>query len=231
MHQTGASLGRVDGTTAAAAAATSAPAAAAAGQTRSSGGGGSALESGELGHALSDPLKNAGAFFGQTTLGATDPFFDAATTTQAYPFHQLPLDAYTAVFDRHALGAGSELAATFGFWFTLLDFDSNCLITRREWDAAVTALREASAHPQQAREYSSYDRWRADKLRERRVAWEPRRAFQAPLTAQQEIGWHAGKPAARLPSDRAKLSSTDVTRREGRTATTYYGYMNMLGTH
>jgi hypothetical protein len=72
----------------------------------------------------------------------------------------------------------------------------------------------------QAREYSSYDRWRADKLRERRGAWEPRRAFQAPLTAQQEIGWHAGKPAARLPSDRAKLSSTDVTRREGRTAVT-----------
>ncbi|KIZ02710.1 flagellar associated protein [Monoraphidium neglectum] len=81
----------------------------------------------------------------------------------------------------------------------------------------------------QAREYSSFDRWRADKLRERRVAWDPQRSFQAPLTAQQEVGWHALKPRFRMPTDVVKLSSTDVTKREGRTATSYYGYMNMLG--
>jgi hypothetical protein len=135
---------------------------------------------------------------------------------QSYEFHELPIDDFTAVFDRHALGVGSELARTFEvpgqdtapraalgamldellgrrarkaelqarwvgaccglrarmlipgrqshppvwqvdtltcqhqqFWFTFLDFDSNCLITRREWDAAIAALREASASPQQ----------------------------------------------------------------------------------
>lgn len=93
-------------------------------------------------------------------------------------------------------------------------------MSRAEWDAGVAALREASAAPQAAREYSSYSRWRADRLRERRVGWAPQRAFQAPLTAAQEVGWHAAKTLTKLPGDRARLSSTDVTRREGRTKTT-----------
>lgn len=99
---------------------------------------------------VADPLFNAGAFFGQTTLGATgapararahglrtrhlrkptpthtpptllpararypDPFFDAATTTVAYPFHEIDPDAYAAVFDAHILGAGSRVAAALG---------------------------------------------------------------------------------------------------------------------
>ncbi|KAI8465717.1 MAG: flagellar associated protein [Monoraphidium minutum] len=210
-------------------------------------------------HAPGDPLANAGAFFGQTTLGATDPFFDAATTTQAYPFHEIDPDVYSQVFEHHVLGAGSGVAATLRvdggcsalrcdlgamlnevlgrqarkaelqFWFTFLDFDSNCILSRAEWELAVSRMRECSANPQQAREYGSYDRWRADKLRERRVAWEPQRSFQAPLTTQQEVGWHTLKPRFPMPSDRAKLSSTDVTRREGRTAASYYGPMAMLG--
>lgn len=213
------------------------------------------------GHHVSDPLANAGAFFGQTTLGARDPFFDAATTTQHYLFHEIDQSAYDEVFERHLLGPHNEVAATLGIdgsqyalrcdlgdmlnellgrqarkaelqsWFTFLDFDSNCVMSRKEWDLATGLLREFSAHPQQAREYSSYDRWRADKLKERRVAWEPQKAFQAAMTAQQEIGWHAAKPHFKLPTEQARLSSTDVIRREGRTATSYYGYMNMLGAH
>jgi hypothetical protein len=50
-----------------------------------------------VGAGAADPLANAGAFFGSTTLGATDPFFDAAATTATYPFHALDARAYAEV--------------------------------------------------------------------------------------------------------------------------------------
>jgi hypothetical protein len=36
-------------------------------------------------------------------------------------------------------------------WFTFLDFDSSCVLSRREWDLAIGRLRECSANPQQVR--------------------------------------------------------------------------------
>ena len=57
-----------------------------------SGGGGSSRARG--GGAC---LLNAGAFFGQTTLGVTDPFADAATMSVDYPFHKIDPAAYEEV--------------------------------------------------------------------------------------------------------------------------------------
>lgn len=57
------------------------------------------------------------------------------------------------------------------------------------------------------------------------MAWDPQRSFQAPLTTQQEVGWHTLKPRFKMPTDTVKLSSTDVTSGgEGRTAASYYGF-------
>jgi hypothetical protein len=46
-------------------------------------------------------------------------------------------------------------------------------------------LQSFSEAPQKARQYSSYDAWRADALRNRRVSWQPQRSFQEPLTTSQ----------------------------------------------
>jgi hypothetical protein len=45
---------------------------------------------------------------------APDPFFDAATSTQSYPFHLIDAQVYGAVFARHALGPGSAVAQGLG---------------------------------------------------------------------------------------------------------------------
>lgn len=205
-----------------------------------------------------DPLANSGHFFGMTTLGATDPFFDAASTTHQYPFHEIPEEAYMEVFERHKLGASSSIAATLEVdgdssvlrgklgdmlndllgrqavkvelqaWFTFLSYDRGCIMCREEYRQAVQLLREFSAHPQKARQYSSYDHWRADHLQHRRVEWNPQTSLQEPLTASQQIGWHAAKPHMEPVEKRFPLSHTDVTKKEGRNAATYYGYMTLL---
>ena len=72
-------------------------------------------------------------------------------------------------------------------------------------------------------EYSSYDTQRADWLRHSRVGYEARQMYKAPLTTTQDIGWHASKPAPPGQDKRRVLNTTDVTRKEGRTAESYFG--------
>lgn len=48
------------------------------------------------------------------------------------------------------------------------------------------------------------------------------RTCKVPMTAAQEYGWHALKP--RPPHHPHHVNHTDVTKGEGRTASTYYGY-------
>jgi hypothetical protein len=43
-----------------------------------------------------------------------------------------------------------------------------------------------------------------------------------------QIGWHAAKPHMELVEKGFPLSHTDVTKKEGRNAATYYGYMTLL---
>jgi hypothetical protein len=43
-----------------------------------------------------------------------------------------------------------------------------------------------------------------------------------------QIGWHAAKPHMEAVEKRFPLSHTDVTKKEGRNAATYYGYMTLL---
>lgn len=76
-----------------------------------------------------DPLANSGHFFGMTTLGATDPFFDNAATTVCYPFHLIPEERYLEVFRTHLL-TGHEYEA-------ILRIDGSKHILRGRWDAAA----------------------------------------------------------------------------------------------
>jgi hypothetical protein len=49
-----------------------------------------------------------------STLGATDPFFDAASTTHHYPFHEIPEEAYmeASATQFHSVEHGSPASAT-----------------------------------------------------------------------------------------------------------------------
>lgn len=248
-----------------------------------------------------------------STLGATDPFFDAAATTLHYPFHEIPEERYTEVFEQHKLGADSHIATTLQVdgdssvfrgklgdmlnailgrqatktelqvrsssiattsqhllsacaakgqlqqlcwhgavyvlagwqpvvstdptratlytvtdakyrqpraavccvatalcwqhtylsqhtqqkliqtwfclqaWFTFTDFDRGCIMCRQEYEQAVQLLRQFSANPQQAKSYTSFDRWKADHRLHRRVEWDPQQALQEPVTAAQQV--------------------------------------------
>ena len=51
-----------------------------------------------------DPLANSGQFFGMTTLGATDPFFDNAASTSQYRFHDISEDTFLDAFEQNVLG-------------------------------------------------------------------------------------------------------------------------------
>ncbi len=96
-----------------------------------------------------------------------------------------------------------------------------------EYELAVTMLRAFSAEPQQARQYSSYEVWRADWLRNRRVKWEVTHAFQQPLTTAQQIGWHCIKPHIPAGEKKISLTHTDVTKGEGRCAGAYADILNI----
>eukprot|EP00775_Hariotina_reticulata_P004473 gene4473-4727_t len=211
-----------------------------------------------MAQAADDPLANSGHFFGMTTLGATDPFHDNAATTLRYPFHEIPSETYMHVFEQHKLGCDSEIAQTLQVnggnsilrgklgqmlneilcrqahkaelqaWFTFCDYDRGCIMTRAEYEQAVHMLCQFSGNPQKARQYSSFDRWRADHMQHRRVEWDAQMSLQEPITATQQIGWHAAKPHAAPQEERFRLSRTDVTLKEGRSAATYYGYMTLL---
>eukprot|EP00879_Flechtneria_rotunda_P016596 GHRR01017366.1.p1 GENE.GHRR01017366.1~~GHRR01017366.1.p1 ORF type:complete len:179 (+),score=46.95 GHRR01017366.1:302-838(+) len=164
-----------------------------------------------------DPLANSGHFFGMTTLGATDPFFDNAASTAHYPFHELPEDIYMQAFEQFKLGAHSEIATTLQVdgeqcifrgklgdmlnhilgrqakktelqaWFTFCDFDRGCIMCREEYQQAVDLLTQFSANPQKAKQYSSFDRWRADRTQHRRVDWNAQKSMQEPLTSTQQV--------------------------------------------
>jgi hypothetical protein len=72
-------------------------------------------------------------------------------------------------------------------WFTFLSYDRGCIMCMEEYCQAVQLLRQFSANPQKARQYSSYDHWRADHLQHRRVEWNPQTSLQEPLTASQQV--------------------------------------------
>lgn len=73
-------------------------------------------------------------------------------------------------------------------WFTFLSYDRGCIMCREEYEQAVRQLREFSANPQKAKQYSSYDRWQSDHKQHRRVDWNPQTSLQEPLTATQQVG-------------------------------------------
>jgi hypothetical protein len=48
------------------------------------------------------------------------------------------------------------------------------------------------------------------------------------LSLRAQVGWHAPKHHQPPPAERFTLPHTDVTRKEGRTAATYYGHLTLL---
>jgi hypothetical protein len=55
----------------------------------------------------------------------------------------------------------------------------------------------------------------------------PQQTLARPLTASQVVGWHAAKPGAAAREEVHCLNHTDVTKREGRTAASFYGLYTM----
>lgn len=68
-----------------------------------------------------------------------------------------------------------------------LDFDRGCIMAQQEFSQGIQQLRAWSASPQQARQYSSFQRMSADKKQHRRVDWSAQRALQEPVTAAQTV--------------------------------------------
>ena len=165
------------------------------------------------------------AFFGLTMLGQPNPILDQNASTYAYPFHQVDLDKYQEVFSKYLIGAcnvatvlevdGDEhiLRASLGdmlrdllgrqprrfelqAWFTYLDFDRSSVMSLSEYCKATEELRAFSATPTQPKQYTSYEAYRTHHVKHARREYELQSSLKAPLTVQQEIGWHAKKPAS-----------------------------------
>jgi hypothetical protein len=65
-------------------------------------------------------------------------------------------------------------------------------MTHDEYMTGIQSLREWSVQPQQARQYSSFNRMAADKKQHRRVEYNAQQALQEPITAAQivsDIPW------------------------------------------
>ena len=93
---------------------------------------------------------------------------------------------------------------------------------REEFELAIEGLREVSACPAKASTYNSFAQYHADWLRHARVEYERQHACRMPMTSSQEVGWHNIKPGPQ--HHKHHLNATDVTKREGQTAASYYGH-------
>jgi hypothetical protein len=52
------------------------------------------------------------AFFGLTTLGASDPIYDGTGASQDWPFHLHSDEAYVELFNKYLIGSDSSIALT-----------------------------------------------------------------------------------------------------------------------
>lgn len=60
-------------------------------------------------------------------------------------------------------------------------------MTHDEYMTGIQSLRAWSVQPQQARQYSSFNRMAADKKQHRRVEYNAQQALQEPITAAQTV--------------------------------------------
>ncbi|GAX72897.1 hypothetical protein CEUSTIGMA_g352.t1 [Chlamydomonas eustigma] len=108
-------------------------------------------------------------------------------------------------------------------WFTALDFDRSAILGINEYRSCTQNLVEFSGNPKLAKEYTSFVHFNESWRRHNRVEYNLQQTNRAPMTTNQDIGWHSLKPG---PTDRIfkGLSQTDVTKQEGRNAADYYGH-------
>lgn len=78
-------------------------------------------------------------------------------------------------------------------------------MSQHEFMTGVRQLREWSAQPQQAKQYSSHVQMVADKKQHRRVEWEAQKALQEPVTAAQTVSVYM---CGRLPGSHDGTSIT-----------------------
>ena len=69
-----------------------------------------------------------------------------------------------------------------------LDFDSNCVVSRAEYQAAYRALKASCAKLGEQREWSSFTGKRLDVLRHKRLRYEPQDTLVGGVTEAQQIG-------------------------------------------
>jgi hypothetical protein len=194
--------------------------------------------------------------FGTTAAGMVNHFTEATAISKEYCFHEMPQSHYMNVFTNHTLGNvklaeelqvnGSEtiLRGNLGAmlhdilgreprkheleaWFTFCDFDRCCTMDINEYERSIQQLVNFSAQPADAKTYTSWGLKETHRHQARLVENCPQSSLARPLTASQEVGWHAVKPGAAMREEVHCLNHTDVTKREGRTAATYFGHYTM----
>ena len=83
-----------------------------------------------------------------------------------------------------------------------------------------------ASDPRDPAVHGSHARLTADRAKNRRPRDDPQSAYAKPLTASQELGWHARQArisALGVPRVYRPLAQTDVTLREGRSLASFYG--------
>ena len=111
-------------------------------------------------------------------------------------------------------------------FLTFFDITGSGTIDVEEFREGVRRMRARADHPGKAAAYTSYQRLRADKMRNRRPEEDPQNVYAKPLTASQELGWHARQAkTSDIGVQRVfkPLAQTDVTLREGRSLDSYFG--------
>lgn len=142
----------------------------------------------------SDPLANSGHFFGMTTLGATDPFFDAAATTIHYPFHDIDESAYEQAFEAQLLSntsRGKAVAET-------LQVDADSSVLRSKLGEMLNTVLGRQAHRAELAAWFSF-------LDFDRGAIMTRTEFSTAI--QQLRSWSAAPERARQYSSFARMAA------------------------
>ena len=152
------------------------------------------------------------SFFGLTRLGHERPFF--SNTDGAYALNIFDDEEFGAAFDAGAGGSPTAASAALrdilerlyrgpfvpasilrglgdalgggGDSFSKDDFMQACRKLKREAEE-----REAGAGANEAREYGSYHKLKADSRKNARLKFGPSEKYVHPMTCNQDLGWRA----------------------------------------
>jgi len=111
-------------------------------------------------------------------------------------------------------------------FLTFFDITGSGTIDVGEFTEGVRRMLARASDPRDPAVHGSHAGLAADRAKNRRPRDDPQSAYAKPLTASQELGWHARQArisALGVPRVYRPLAQTDVTLREGRSLASFYG--------